>query len=541
MPSSIVSWQGMINSESGEPVTLVQSAQGASWNSDAAFNSDTTPGNYVIACVTWASSSATDLTFTVADSQGLSYSLDASTRQVNDNGGSNFDEVGVQCAHSTTATTAAADTVSVTMSGSSGATVAIWEVNPSSGALTLDQASTASGMGPTVSAGSITPSQAGTFAVAAVSQQDGLGSQSVFGAGTGWTLLGNTGGGSWDQGTEYQTLTAASPVTGTFTSSTAANGYAVIVANYKSGGSSGTLSGPTFSPYTPYSGAATTVTISGPSGAAILYCTDNTNSCTPSTAYSAPISVTFSSYIRAQATEGGYTSSSVTSWQGTITGPTGSSVTLVQTTQGASWNSDASFGTNTAAGDYVIACVTWASSSTSGLTFTVADSQGLSYSVDAPTRQVNDNGGSNFAEVGVQCAHSTTTTAAAADTVSVTMSGQSGASVAIWEVSSSSGTLALDQANTATGTGTTVNAGSITPSQAGTFAVSAVSQQDGLGSQNVFGASTGWTFLGNTGGGSWDQGTEYQYLPTVSPVSGTFASNAGANGYAALVANYASH
>ena len=75
---------------------------------------------------------------------------------------------------------------------------------------------------------------------------------------------------------------------------------------------------PTFSPTSPYTGSATTVTISDATGgAAIVYCQDTTNTCTPATSGS---SVSFSStgYIRAQATAGGYNPSAIASWQGTI-------------------------------------------------------------------------------------------------------------------------------------------------------------------------------------------------------------------------------
>ena len=515
-------------------VTLVQSSQGATWGSSAAFAGNTAAGDYVLVCATWASDTDTGLTFTVADTQGLSYSVDASTRKVFD-GTTSYTEIGVECAHSTETTSAAADSVTVTMSGSSGANVAIWEVNSSTGTLALDQAASAAGTGTTVSAGSITPSQADTFAIAAVAQDDEEGTGTNFSAGTGWTFLGNNGGGAFDSGDEDQVLATTSAISGTFNSNNSANHYVAAIANYETSGSGGgTLATPTFSPASPYSGPATGVTISGPSGATILYCTDTTNSCTPSTTYSGAIDVSSSGYIRAQATESEYTSSSIASWQGTISA---SGITLVQSSQGATWGSSAAFAGNTAAGDYVLVCATWASDTDTGLTFTVADTQGLSYSVDASTRKVFD-GTTSYTEIGVECAHSTETTSAAADSVTVTMSGSSGANVAIWEVNSSTGTLALDQAASAAGTGTTVSAGSITPSQADTFAIAAVAQDDEEGTGTNFSAGTGWTFVGNNGGGAFDSGDEDQVLATTSAISGTFNSNNSANHYVAAIANY---
>jgi hypothetical protein len=76
---------------------------------------------------------------------------------------------------------------------------------------------------------------------------------------------------------------------------------------------------PTFSITSPYSGAATTVTLSdATSGATIYYCQDTTNTCSPTTAGTS-LSVSATGYIRASATASGYSSSAVASWQGTIT------------------------------------------------------------------------------------------------------------------------------------------------------------------------------------------------------------------------------
>lgn len=75
---------------------------------------------------------------------------------------------------------------------------------------------------------------------------------------------------------------------------------------------------PSFSPVSPYSGPATTITLSSSTPSpTIKYCQDNTNTCTPSTTGT---SVSFSStgYIRAFATATGYTQSTTSSWQGTI-------------------------------------------------------------------------------------------------------------------------------------------------------------------------------------------------------------------------------
>lgn len=77
-------------------------------------------------------------------------------------------------------------------------------------------------------------------------------------------------------------------------------------------------SAPTFSPTSPYSGGATTVTISdSTTGNTITYC-QNTSSCTPATTYTTGISFTASGQICAFATAPGFTQSSTVCWVGTF-------------------------------------------------------------------------------------------------------------------------------------------------------------------------------------------------------------------------------
>ena len=81
--------------------------------------------------------------------------------------------------------------------------------------------------------------------------------------------------------------------------------------------SAGTVATPTFS-----SGSSSPITISdsnsGLTGFAMTYCTDGTNTCTPSTSYSGAVTVTGTGYIRAQATATGYMASAVGSAAYTI-------------------------------------------------------------------------------------------------------------------------------------------------------------------------------------------------------------------------------
>jgi len=89
---------------------------------------------------------------------------------------------------------------------------------------------------------------------------------------------------------------------------------------FQSAYSTATVSNPTFSPSSPYTGGATTVTItqgSTPStGQTIYYCV-TTTTCTPSTVYTTGISFSSTENIFAYASASGYNNSATVEWQGT--------------------------------------------------------------------------------------------------------------------------------------------------------------------------------------------------------------------------------
>ena len=79
------------------------------------------------------------------------------------------------------------------------------------------------------------------------------------------------------------------------------------------------VASPTFSLATNYSGSVTAVQISdSANGAAILYCQDTTNTCTPNLSYNAGVYFSSTGYIRAMATLNGFTPSAVASWYGVL-------------------------------------------------------------------------------------------------------------------------------------------------------------------------------------------------------------------------------
>lgn len=77
-------------------------------------------------------------------------------------------------------------------------------------------------------------------------------------------------------------------------------------------------SAPVFTVPSPYAGLSTSVGIVNTAGAGqVQYCVDTTNTCTPSTTYSSPLSFGTTEYIRARTVVLGYATSSISSWQGT--------------------------------------------------------------------------------------------------------------------------------------------------------------------------------------------------------------------------------
>ncbi len=94
------------------------------------------------------------------------------------------------------------------------------------------------------------------------------------------------------------------------------------------------VASPTFSLPTNYSGAVTTVRISDTaSGAAILYCQDTSNTCSPTLNYVGGVNFAASGFIRAQAVLSGYAPSAIASWQGTLAAAQIMTATCPQGTQ----------------------------------------------------------------------------------------------------------------------------------------------------------------------------------------------------------------
>lgn len=73
-----------------------------------------------------------------------------------------------------------------------------------------------------MSAGSVTTSEAKEFGITILNNDDGFGGGNQFTAGSNWTLILNHGGGSDEQGSEYQQQSAAGTLTGNATGNSGA-------------------------------------------------------------------------------------------------------------------------------------------------------------------------------------------------------------------------------------------------------------------------------------------------------------------------------
>ncbi|HUC01876.1 MAG TPA: hypothetical protein VMA75_03145, partial [Candidatus Paceibacterota bacterium] len=155
----------------------------------------------------------------LTDTLGNHFTVVTST-QAADKGTPNYpdDKLGEVIAYATSSP-AGSDTVTLTFTGGGdgGGYMSLLELSPS----TLDLTANATGTSATPSAGTATTTHTGEFAVANVTQDDGLGEQygganEVINPGTGWTIFGLAGGGSGDAASEYRTQSSTGSITGNF-------------------------------------------------------------------------------------------------------------------------------------------------------------------------------------------------------------------------------------------------------------------------------------------------------------------------------------
>jgi hypothetical protein len=211
----------------GGSVTLVQSKAstnnfcgGGSTCLLAALTSGATAGNAIVACIRWNLTSSTGINITaMSDDKGDTGTVVAGTKKTAAGGTQN--EIGVQCGwirNVTAGATAVTFTLSAAVNGNDGST---WETTPIN-AVPVDQTATAtgtmSGGSNPPATGSVTTGTNGEFAVVMTQIDDGFGGGGVFNAGSGWTILQNTGGGNMDSASEHQAQTTAGALNGNFTS-----------------------------------------------------------------------------------------------------------------------------------------------------------------------------------------------------------------------------------------------------------------------------------------------------------------------------------
>ena len=204
-------------------ITLVQPAYGVNAGctptcATAAFGSNTTAGNSILACIVGHQASGATNSLVSISGQGTFTILPFSL--VNTGMTTNYTNLWVECGIATGiaggATTA--ETCHVTLN-SGGACIA-WEVTPNTGTTLYSTAIVPSGTA--VSAGSATSTENGAFAVTLFMEDDGAGAGTFFSAvGSGWTLGSQGGGGSSDWGHQYQAQSSAGTLTGNATAARA--------------------------------------------------------------------------------------------------------------------------------------------------------------------------------------------------------------------------------------------------------------------------------------------------------------------------------
>ena len=287
---------------------------------------------------------------------------------------------------------------------------------------------------------------------------------------------------------------------------------------------------PTDSPGGGTYGSTQSVTLSDPTSTLILYTTDGSTPACPATGtlYTGAISVSVTTTIKAIGCNG-ITGGGVLTSTYTISG--GGSLSLVQSKWGGNYQASGcsfsgtdvscAFGSNTTSGSIIAGCVGWNGSST-GLTVSItSDSQGLTWTIPAASKQVFDTT-THYSEIGTQCFYSSTT-GAAAETVVVRVSSSTFTQdIFLYEIG---GGAVYQASSTGTGTSTTQASGSLTPSANNSFIIG-MAVADGPGTLNLFTAGSGFTILGQYGGGSFSIGSESQAQGTAAAVTGNFSTGA---------------
>lgn len=212
-------------------VTLVQSVVGTNsfgGASNTATLPNTTSGNILVIGLIWlcGTPNVQPVLSTVADGGTNTFTIvTASLANLDNQGGATLTvyqngaaaragRIACQFAYATGITGKTSHVITGTLNtGTDSMFVSAWELTPGQ----FDQDSVGLGNSSSMASSSLTPSANGAFAVAQSILDDNVGAGTGFTAGSGYTLDMNTGGGSWEMGTEHLAQTTAAALTGAMT------------------------------------------------------------------------------------------------------------------------------------------------------------------------------------------------------------------------------------------------------------------------------------------------------------------------------------
>lgn len=198
----------------------------------------------------------------------------------------------------------------------------------------------------------------------------------------------------------------------------------------------------------------------------------------------------------------------------------GSPVTFVQKVNGSGSGGGASDScalTSIGTGNALLVAIQWRG--TSGLTVSSVSDGTNSYTIVGSPIVTT---GSNYPQTATQWAYALNVTGGS-KTVTATMSAGTFVWCHVVEVTAAH----FDQVVSATGTGTTVNPGTATTANNGSFGAVSASTDDGFGSGSSFTAGVSWTIFANIGGGSFDAGGQYQAQAVAGSLAGAFTATFG--------------
>jgi len=195
-------------------------------------------------------------------------------------------------------------------------------------------------------------------------------------------------------------------------------------------------------------------------------------------------------------------------------------------------------GSNQTAGNINLVCASWMDTVTTGYSLSsVSDTKGNTYSVITVSKKVV-TATAHYTEIGVECAYTTATIGAGANTITCTFSaGAHYEYCSAYELTgqAASGYFDNTSGTVGNGSGTAISAGAFSTTANGEFGVTQIAIDDGIGSPGFLVAGSGWTMDQNAGTANHETGNEFQAQSTAGTLTGNMTAGATGTWIATMI------